>query len=160
VSAWNPYTPGTEQHAVFEMAVVRDVEAFVAGDWARVAADFIEEGFFGLDGRGTGDPSGWRLTYPTLAAYRERWLAQSAAFRSRRYRTDPVAAMLALLKVPMLELEGDSGLLLKRFDGTLDPEDGEPVTLRRESLFVLRRVDGVFRVAGFVGYLPLSTPAK
>jgi hypothetical protein len=145
---------------VFETVVVRDVEAFVAGDWARVASDFIEEGFFGLDGRGTSDPASWRLTYPTLAAYRERWLAQSAAFRARRYRADPVAAMLALLEVPMLELEGDAGLLLKRFDGTLDTEEGEPVTLRRESLFVLRRVDGVFRVAGFVGYLPLSTPAK
>jgi hypothetical protein len=142
------------------MAVVRDVEAFVAGDWARVADDFIEEGFFGLDGRGTTDPSGWRLTYPTLASYRERWLAQSAAFRARRYRTDPADAMLMLLTVPMLELEGDSGLLLKRFDGTIEVEEGEPLTLRRESLFVLRRVDGVFRVAGFVGYLPLSTAGK
>jgi hypothetical protein len=160
VSARNPYAPGSEQHAVFETAVVRDVEAFVAGDWARVADDFIDEGFFGLDGRGTSDPASWRLSYPTLAAYRERWLTQSAAFRARRYRVDPVQAMLALLEVPLLELDGDSGLLLKRFDGTIEAEDGELVTLRRESLFVLRRVGGVFRVAGFVGYLPLSTPAK
>jgi hypothetical protein len=159
VSTRNPYPPGSEQHTVFEMAVVRDVEAFAAGDWARVAADFIEEGFFGLDGRGVADPSSWRLTYPTLASYRDRWLDQSAAFRARRHRVDPVEAMLAVLKVPMLELDGDSGLLLKRFDGTIETEEGEPLTLRRESLFVLRRVRGVFRVAGFVGYLPLSTPA-
>jgi hypothetical protein len=160
VSTRNPYAPSSEQHSVFEMAVVRDVEAFVAGDWERVAGDFIEEGFFGLDGRGTSDPAGWRLTYPTLAAYRERWLAQSAAFRARRYRSDPAEAMFALLEVPLLELDGDSGLLLKRFDGTIEVEEGEPVTLRRESLFVLRRVGGVFRVAGFVGYLPLSPRPK
>lgn len=160
MSAWNRYAPGSEQHAVFEMAVVRDVQAFVAGDWERVAGDFIEQGFFGLDGRGSADPASWRLTYPTLASYRKRWLDQSAAFRTRRYRGDPAEAMLGLLKVPMLELDGDSGLLLKRFDGTIEVEEGEPVTLGRESLFVLRRVGGVFRVAGFVGYLPLTAAAK
>lgn len=156
MSARNPYAPGSEHHSVFEMAVVRDVEAFVAGDWARVAADFIEDGFFGLDGQGVANPAGWRLTYPTLAAYEKRWLDQSAAFRARRFRGDPVEAMLSLLKVPLLELDGDSGLLLKRFDGVMEVEEGEPLTLRRESLFVLRRVGGVFRIAGFVGYLPLS----
>jgi hypothetical protein len=159
VSARNPYAPGSEEHSVFETVVVRDVEAFVAGDWERVAGDFIDHGFFGLDARGTSDPSGWRLTYPTLAAYRERWLTQSAAFRARRHRVDPTEAMFSLLTVPMLKLDLDSGLLLKRFDGTIEVDAAEPVSLSRESLFVLRRVDGIFRVAGFVGYLPVSTPA-
>jgi hypothetical protein len=156
VSELNPYAPGDERHAVFEMAVVRDVRAFVVGDWSGIAADFVEDGFFGLDGRGDATPVRWRLTYPTLAAYRDRWLKQSVEFRARRYDSDSASSIFALLKVPLLELDGDSGVLLKRFDGVITPSGGEPLTLRWESLFVLRRVAGAWKVQGFVGYLPLT----
>jgi hypothetical protein len=152
----NPYAPSDERHAVFEMAVVRDVRAFVAGDWAAIAADFVEDGFFGLDGRGDASPASWRLTYPTLGGYRDRWLKQSAEFRARRYERDPAESIFGLLAVPLLELDGDSGVLLKRFDGTIQPIGGDPITLRWESLFVLRRIGGAWKVQGFVGYLPLS----
>jgi hypothetical protein len=156
MSGPNPYEPSDERHAVFEMAVVRDVRAFVAGDWAAIAADFVEDGFFGLDGRGDASPASWRLTYPTLGAYRDRWLGQSAEFRARRYEQDPAESIFGLLEVPLLELEGDSGVLLKRFDGTILPVGGEPIALRWESLFVLRRIGGSWKVQGFVGYLPLA----
>lgn len=152
----NPYAPGDERHAAFEMAVVRDVRAFVAGDWSRIAPDFVEDGFFGLDGRGDASPAGWRLTYPTLSAYRDRWVKQSAEFRARRYEGDPASAIFGLLEVPLLELDGDSGVLLKRFNGSIQPLGGEPLALRWESLFVLRRVSGAWKIQGFVGYLPLS----
>jgi hypothetical protein len=158
MSGQNPFAPGDERHAVFEMAVLRDVRAFVAGDWASIEGDFIENGFFGLDGRGSATPAGWRLTYPTLAAYRDRWQKQSVEFRARRYASDPAQSILGLLDVPLLELDGDSGVLLKRFDGVIQPADGAPLVLRWESLFVLRRVAGAWKVAGFVGYLPLSGP--
>ena len=156
MSAENPYAPGDERHAVFEMAVVRDVRAFVAGDWNGIAADFVEDGFFGLDGRGDASPASWRLTYPTLGAYRDRWLAQSVEFRARRYESDPASSIFALLQVPLLELDGDSGVLLKRFNGVITPSGGEPLTLRWESLFVVRRLERAWKVQGFVGYLPLT----
>jgi hypothetical protein len=155
MSGPNPYPPGDPRHAVFEMAVVRDVHAFVSGDWSAIAADFVEDGFFGLDGRGDASPASWRLTYPTLSAYRDRWLKQSAEFRARRYESDPATSIFALLKVPLVELDADSGVLLKRFDGVITPVGGEPLVLRWESLFVLRRRDGAWKVQGFVGYLPL-----
>lgn len=151
----NPYPPGDERHTAFDVAVVRDVRAFVGGVWNDIVADFVEEGFFGLDGRGDTSPERWRLTYPTLAAYRDRWLAQSAEFRARRYDGDPASLIFALLEVPLLELDGDSGVLLKRFNGVITPSGGEPLTLSWESLFVLRRVEGAWKVQGFVGYLPL-----
>ena len=158
MSANNPFASDDPRHAVFEMAVVRDVQAFVAGDWASIEGDFIEGGFFGLDARGGASPVGWRLTYPTLGAYRDRWQKQSVEFRARRYASDPAQAIFGLLEVPLLELEGDSGVLLKRFDGVIQPAEGEPLTLRWQSLFVLRRAAGAWKIAGFVGYLPLSGP--
>jgi hypothetical protein len=156
MSPHNPFAPGDERHRVFEMAVVRDVQAFVAGDWASIESDFIEAGFFGLDARGGASPAGWRLTYPTLGAYRDRWQKQSVEFRARRYASNPAQAILGVLQVPLLELEGGSGVLLKRFDGVIRPAEGEPLTLRWESLFVLRRAADAWKIAGFVGYLPLS----
>jgi len=155
MSGENPYAPDDERHAAYAMAVVRDVRAFVTGDWAGIEGDFIEQGFFGLDARGSGDPSAWRLSYPTLASYRDRWLEQSALYRARRLAGDPAAAIFDTLTVPMLELDGDSGVLLKRFDGLIHPLEGEPIVLSRKSLFVLRRIDGAWKIAGFVGYMGL-----
>jgi hypothetical protein len=151
----NPFPPGDDRHAAYEVAVVRDVRAFVTGDWPAIAGDFIEPGFFGLDARGSSRPEDFRLTYPTLASYRDRWLSQSAAYRDRRHAGDPASAIFATLTVPLLELDGDSGVLLKRFDGIIRPLDGDPIELRRKSLFVLRRVSGAWKIQGFVGYLPL-----
>jgi hypothetical protein len=155
MSATNPYAPGDPRHAAYEAVVIRDVHAFVAGHFASVEDDFIAEGFFGLDAGGSGNPEDWRLRYPTLASYRERWLAQSALFRARLHDGDPAQAIFAVLTVPLLELDGDSGVLLKRFDGVIRPLDGEPIEMRRKSLFLLRQRGARWRVAGFVGYLPL-----
>jgi len=155
MSGENPYAPDDERHAAYAMAVVRDVRAFVTGDWASIEGDFIEQGFFGLDARGEGNPAAWRLTYPTLASYRDRWLEQSALYRARRFAGDPAASIFGTLTVPTLELDGDSGVLLKRFDGVIRPLDGDPIELRRQSLFVLRRIGGAWKIAGFVGYMGL-----
>ena len=37
----------SDRHAIWEMVVRRDIEAFLAADWAMVANDFMEENFMG-----------------------------------------------------------------------------------------------------------------
>jgi hypothetical protein len=152
----NPFTSDDPRHRVWDRVVREDIAAFVAGEWQRIADDFVEPGFFGLDACGSADPRAWRLTYATLAAYRDRWLAQSQLFRQRPPAGEAVNGLLGLVSVPLLELTGDSGVLLKRFDGSLALADGGSLPFAWESLFVLRRVGETFRVQGFVGYLPLS----
>ena len=46
------------------------VEAFISKDWSMVADDFIEEAFIGIDGRHTGNPDGWILSFPDLETYK------------------------------------------------------------------------------------------
>ena len=49
----NPFVPAdTSRHAIWEMLVTRDIDAFLARDWSMVADDFIEDGFFGLHAHG------------------------------------------------------------------------------------------------------------
>ena len=42
----NPF-PVSEaaRHAIWEMLVPRDIDAFLAADWSLVAGDFVEDGF-------------------------------------------------------------------------------------------------------------------
>lgn len=42
----------------------------------------------------------------------------------------------------------------KKFDGTIRKADGGVETLNWQTLYFCRREDGVWRISGFVGYLP------
>ena len=44
--ARNPFPPGDpDRHAIWNMLVARDIDAFVAADWSMVAGDFVRDGF-------------------------------------------------------------------------------------------------------------------
>ena len=60
--------------AIWTMLVERDIDAFLARDWAMVEEDFIAEGFFGLHARFKPRPDDWIMAFPELARYRDEWL--------------------------------------------------------------------------------------
>src|SRR3546814_20646316 len=66
-----------DRRAIWEMLVRRDIDAFLQQDWAMVAGDFVESGFFGIDACGSNDPDQWKPRFETLAEYREDWLRQA-----------------------------------------------------------------------------------
>lgn len=74
----NPFTADPDRHAIWEMLMSRDFDAFLAADWSMVAGDFDIEAFFGLHAHGAPNPDAWRLDFPTLGAYRDEWLRQAA----------------------------------------------------------------------------------
>ena len=75
----NPFPEADgDRHAIWEMLMRRDFEAFLAQGWAMVEDDFIAEGFFGLHAHGRSNPDSWKLGFPNLAAYRAEWLRQAA----------------------------------------------------------------------------------
>lgn len=141
-------------HELWEICVRRDVEAFLAKDWTICAADFHEQGFIGIDGRASDNPDEWRITFPTLAAYRESWIRQSRDFGNQRYASDPRAALYAAISLAAVNIEGDAALVHKKFDGSLTREDGSLERLLWQSLFFARRLEGRWKLCGFVGYLP------
>lgn len=150
----NPHPPGSDLHELWEICIRRDVEAFLAQDWELCAADFHEPGFIGIDGRASANPDDWRITFPTLAAYREAWVGQSRDFAGRHYAEDPKVALYAAISLAAVDIDGDTALVHKKFDGSLQRLDGAREPLVWQSLFFARRFEARWKLCGFVGYLP------
>jgi hypothetical protein len=79
----NPF-PETDiaRHSIWEMLVTRDIDAFLAADWSKVAEDFVEDGFIGINANRDANPDNWRLSFPSLSAYRNS--RRTRAMRSLR----------------------------------------------------------------------------
>jgi hypothetical protein len=142
------------------MLVRRDIEAFAAGDWDAHFEDFAPELFFGIDGRFSDNPDLWRVTYADIERYRERWLGASADMVAQIARGDLERALFALTSLRTIELVNDFAMARKKFDGAVLLRTGETVTMRWQTLYFCRRIDGRWRIAGFLGYLPnpMGTP--
>jgi hypothetical protein len=155
----NPFpADDPDRCAIWEMLVPRDIDAFVSADWQAVQDDFIEVNFWGMNAQFQSDPELYRLSFPTLAAYRAEWLRQAAAFGAERdagaYAGDPREGIYAATRLEEIEIEGETALVRKKFDGRLARADGTDERMNWQTLYVCRRSAGRWRIAGFVGYLP------
>ncbi|WP_201836913.1 hypothetical protein [Microvirga zambiensis] len=151
----NPFpSSDVDRHAVWEMLVRRDIQAFVAGDWNAHYADFAPDGFFGIDGGFSDDPGSWRATFANIARYREAWLAGGTEFAGRIDPKDLKQALFALTTLHEIEIVNDFAMARKKFDGTIPLAGAESAVLRWQTLYFCRRIEGRWRIAGFLGYLP------
>ncbi len=155
----NPFgSDDADRRAIWDMLVTRDIDAFVAGDWGAVARDFIEAGFTGISGNFQHDPQGYTLAFPTLADYRDRWLSQAAAFGANMaagaFAGDARAGIYQATRLEEIEITGDAALVRKKFDGRLAKADGSHDRMNWQTLYICRREDGRWKIAGFIGYLP------
>lgn len=151
----NPFpTTDPDRHAIWEMLVNRDIAAFLAADWGMVETDFIAEGFMGVDGRRTDNPDHWRLTFPTLTAYRDEWLRQANEFASTSFAEDPRTAIFNATILRDIEISGDSAIVHKKFDGGIARTDGTRDVMNWQTLYYCRRQQDRWKISGFCGYLP------
>lgn len=150
----NPFPNDPDRHALWEMLVGRDIEAFVKQDWNLVAGDFAEPGFMGLDARFRANPDGWQLSFPTLGDYQKSWLEQ-ARRDAGRVSTDALSQSLHdATTLRDIELNGETAVAHKKFDGSVRFDDGSVQTLRWQTLYFCRKLGGTWKISGFVGYLP------
>lgn len=155
----NPFAPeDADRRAIWDMLVTRDIDAFVSADWAAVADDFVAANFTGISGNFQPDPQGYSLAFPTLEAYRREWLRQAQDFVASRdagaFAGDPRDGIFAATRLEEIEIDGDAALVRKKFDGHLAKSDGSSERMNWQTLYVCRREDGRWKIAGFVGYLP------
>ncbi len=150
----NPFADDPDRSAIWTMLVERDIAAFVAADWSGVAGAFIVALFLGIDGRGSDNPDGWRIGFPTLAAYRDEWLRQAQESQTTAYAEDRGAAIHRATTLSDIEISGDIALAHKKFDGRIARADGTADRLNWQSLYFCRKVGGVWKLTGFAGYLP------
>ena len=155
----NPFPANRDRAQIWDMLVTRDIAAFIAGDWARVADDFVAERFTGT--RGAAHPGDWHIAYPTIEAYRDDWLRQSAEFaRVTLADETPTAFLHRATRLLEIEINGDRAIAHKKFKGRTRHADGGETRLDWRTVYHLAREDGRWRITGFVGYLPHPFPAE
>ena len=150
----NPFPPNSDRHEIWEMAVRRDTEAFLQQDWSMVEDDFIEDGFTGVNAQRSDNPDNWNIAFSTLAHYRDSWLEQAKQMLPRASTETLREGICKATKLHDIEIQGDVALLHKKFDGEFQDDSGETITMRWQTLYRCRKVEGQWKIAGFVGYMP------
>ncbi|AUH34590.1 hypothetical protein CUV01_15450 [Paracoccus tegillarcae] len=155
----NPFAPGdADRHVIWDMLVTRDIGAFLRADWNAIHGDFLEANFTGFSAHFQSDPQAYSLAFPTLQAYCDEWLRQARQFGAARdagdYAGDPRSAIFAATRLEEIDIDGDAALVRKKFDGELAGADGSAERMNWQTLYVCRRDQARWKIAGFIGYLP------
>lgn len=151
----NPFAPNdSDRHQIWAMLVERDIDAFLAGDWSKHGPDFHAESFFGVHAHKSELPDSWRLGFPDLASYRDEWLRQSAATAKVKYAEPLREALFRATNMRDIDIAGDRAVCHKKFDGVVKRADGGQDVLNWQTLYFCGRFSGVWKMTGFVGYMP------
>jgi hypothetical protein len=152
----NPFPPeDSDRHYMWEMLVTRDIKAFVSQDWDMVKDDFVSEGFMGIDAGKKHNVDDWELKYSNLEAYRNEWLSQAEDFSKMDLVEDKEDAFHGITEMKDIEIRQDAALLHKKFSGTFQLKDGSEVPTDWRTLYRCRKIDGIWKITGFTGYMPL-----
>jgi hypothetical protein len=156
----NPYDERQEpdHHALWEILIARDSEAFAKCDWSICDNDFARDRFDGISAHASLDPLRWTLRYPTVDAYRDDWLTMA-----EKYRQVPFAKishrdfLYRMQTFARVDLADDRAVVWKQFRAAASLTNGEQHRAWGQSVYRLHRVDGRWQIVGFVGYLPLES---
>lgn len=150
----NPFAPDdADRFAIWEMLVRRDSDFFLSGDWSLVAADYVTDGFLGIDAALSLDPANWRPAYSSVTTYRDAAIA--ARWNPADFAEPLRPAWFSCQSIARVDINGDAALAHKRIEGKILRKSGAPMPLAWRSVFHLRREDQAWKIAGFTGYLPL-----
>lgn len=152
-SAINPFAGDKDREQIWEMLVLRDIEAFVAQDWSLVADDFDEVRFLGIHAHGEQNPDKWDAAFPALSVYRDEWLRQAATSAATDYAEPLADGIFRATNLNIIDITGDIAVARKKFNGTIAKQDGSVDRLHWQTLYFCR-YDGIrWKITGFVGYM-------
>jgi hypothetical protein len=154
----NPFDSRTDpdRHFIWHRIVEVDCQAFANGDWSQIEGDFAADGFEGVRCSYSADPDDWRIVFADLNSYRDSWLEASNAFRA----LEPVGhshleTLLVRCHLDEIDIAGDHAIAHKKFYGEVPLADGKSLADRRQTLYRLHKQNGVWKIVGFFGQLPL-----
>jgi hypothetical protein len=151
----NPYDADPDRQEIWEILMRRDLEAFVAVDWARVEPDFLAGEFQGIDAGKQSNPDLWRLRFADLATYRAEWISQAEDFRKSELQgVSRLDFLFASIVLQDIEISGPRAMAHKKFLGSATTTLGAPLKIEWQTLYLLREVESHWKITGFVGFLP------
>ncbi|MCK0148256.1 hypothetical protein MWU78_21595 [Arenibacter sp. F26102] len=152
----NPFPHNDQDRRyLWEMLVNRDIIAFISQDWDMVKEDFIQEGFIGVDAGKQNNVDKWELKYPNLEAYKNEWLTQAKDFSKIDLLEDKEVAFHKVISMENIEINGNVALLHKKFTGSMKRKDGGELPTDWQTLYRCRKINDIWKIAGFTGYIPL-----
>lgn len=155
----NPFTAASDpdRHAIWHVLIELDSLAFLQSDWQRLLPHFDEHDFEGIRCADSPDPYHWTISFAHLDSYRDQWLEAARQFRALQFRDHtPAQALFSRCSLNKIDLLGDRGLAHKKFHGSIALADGTQYAPgERQTLYRLRKRDGLWRITGFLGRLPL-----
>lgn len=162
----NPFSEtDSDRRYIWDMLVSRDIKAFLNNDWSMVEDDFIYDNFIGIDGCRSDNPDDWKFKFPDVESYKTEWLRQAQAFKETEWAEDTEKAFFRVTELKDIEINNNSALVHKKFSGEIKRADGQSVPFQWRTLYYCRKVNDVWKIAGFNGYLPflsdgISSPAQ
>ena len=155
----NPFDPTTnaDRHYIWDRLIRADTEAFAAGDWSMIEGDFDAAHFEGIRCHHSIDPDDWTVVFPRLEYYRDSWLDSSRAFRANKFlNLTHAEAIYRRCRLDRIDLLEDRALAHKKFSGEVPLADGSTLSGSRQTLYRLHRIEGRWKIVGFLGQLPLD----
>ena len=161
----NPFDAGADpdRHDIWHRLIVADTEAFVAGDWSMIEGDFDAEQFEGIRCNHSTNPDDWTIAFPAprglprLVA--DRLVAEFLARSNSATLTPARGRSTVAAGIDRIDLAGDRALAHKKFSGEVPLADGSTLSGSRQTLYRLHRIDGTWKIVGFLGQLPLDEPS-
>ena len=151
----NPFNKNDkDRHYIWEMVVKKDIDAFLSQDWNQVKDDFYEKSFIGINANKLSNPDSWRNDFGTLDDYKNSWLNQAKDFANEKFAENKREALFRATVLRDIELKGDSAVLHKKFDGTIKKVNGEIDDILWQTIYNCKKIDEIWKIVGFVGYLP------
>ena len=146
-----------DRHEIWEILVRHDFESFVARDWSLMEPDFSTGWFCGIDAHRSFDPQKWTIGFPTVQSYRDEWLLQAAEFsKIQLVGIGKLEFLYQACQLETIEISENMALAHKQFNGETKTVDDEIYSFCFQSLYQMTRYAGSWKIAGFVGYLPMD----
>ena len=113
-----------------------------------------EDGFLGINANRDANPDNWRLSFPSLSAYRDEWLRQAQDFQTQQFAENPRDAIFATTTLEEIEVEGETALVRKKFAGGLRKADGSFDVMKWQTLYYCRLHQGRWKIGGLARCMP------
>ena len=154
----NPFAHGDEDRKkIWDMLVLRDIDAFLASDFSLVENDFKTDGFMGLDAQKSFNPDNWLLRFDSVKAYADVWTQQAKDFANESFAEDPREGLFRVTTLRDIEIKNNLAVIHKKFDGFLKKKSGEFEHLNWQTIYRCQKINKAWKIIGFVGYLPNPT---
>ena len=119
-----------------------------------VEGDFVEDRFFGMHAHFLSDADSWRLQFPDVKTYRDEWLRQGRETAATKFAEPLRDALFRVTNMRDIDIDGDRAVLHKKFNGNVAKADGSVDRLNWQTLYFCARIEGRWKITGFVGYMP------